>query len=339
MQNMKSMKGYRFSQYITVLAVMAFLTTANVATAGTLAITSTPDGAVAADQAYTYTVQVNGHTEGTALSYSLTNEPEGMSISSDGVVTWKPTKAGIYRFVVGAADSLGNYASKPIRLSVLPGELSSLRIEPDQKPTSITLGTTQTFSVKGSDKEGNATTIERVSWSSAGDIGTVTAAGVFTPTRNGTGKVSAQIGALSATVDVSVVGQAPQTQPLAPKGTVLGTTTDQPTTDTNSADTNTSATSTTPAPAEQSGACVNWRHWIILSMIIVYGAALIWYFQFTKRRSNPLWWLFPVLLTVIGLIIYAKYICEGTYTWWPWVLLAIGVILTFLYKPKGSIQE
>ena len=62
--------------------------------------------------------------------------------------------------------------------------------------------------------------------------------------------------------------------------------------------------------------------------------ALITYFKYEKKQKTGGWWIAPVLLTVIGLVIYYKYVCAGTYAWWPWILLLIGVIITMNYKMK-----
>ena len=198
------------------------------------------------------------------------------------------------------------------------------------------------FVARAFDAKGNIVSNDRYAWTTSGDIGTISETGLFASKRSTTGEVIATFGSMRASVGVVVTGT--PTAPLAPQqqGQVLGestqiaqgdgaTPTNEAAPDISSDDQQLAQANTT---GDQANVCTNWPQWILIVILIAYGAVLIWYYGFAKRRGGPLWWLFPILLTLVGLVIYSRYICESTYLWWPWVLVIVGVILTVVYQPR-----
>lgn len=307
--------------------------------AAPLDVSTPPDAFITADDTFSYRI-VSNSINSDSLTYILTHAPVGMTISEEGVLTWDPENAGDYRVVVGVDDGNDGYSTKTFRITVSSGELAELDISPNDKPTQVTLGETVQFTSKGYDTDGNSVSIGRIAWTTAGDIGSISSDGVFSAERSAIGEVVANIGDTKKSVGVRVTGtNVIEETPLAPQGQVLGEATEESSSDEESADeavvTASEETMSTEEVSDQNNKdCVNWKTWIIVFLVLVYAAILIWYYGYIKRRPHVLWWLFPIVLTILSLIVYTRYICEGTYLWWPWVIIIIGVILTTLFQPR-----
>lgn len=297
-------------------------------------ISSTPPTeAVQADEIFSYQMQVSG----TELTFGLDEEPAGMTISPMGFISWAPVTTGTYRAIATVRDSSGGFTAQPFQITVTPGALTALTITPNDRPTIVKKDASVTFTAHGVDAEGNTVPLERVGWTATGDVGTISSTGVFTGKKGGIAEITAQLGVARASVGVVVTDV--QETPVTPKGAVLG---DSTTTASEEAPGDVlAATDTTPQESGSANvqSCNNWPPIVIFGMIVVYPIVLIAYNRYMNKRPNTFWWLFPALLTVIALIIYSKYLCEGTYLWWPWVMLGIGVIITMLMAPRHTPEQ
>ncbi len=84
-------------------------------------ITSDPVTTATAETSYGYQVLAND-PEGGPLSYALALAPEGMTIDSNGIVSWMPAvdQEGYQTVTVVVRDAQGLYASQNFRVQVLP---------------------------------------------------------------------------------------------------------------------------------------------------------------------------------------------------------------------------
>ncbi|MFA5051685.1 MAG: hypothetical protein WC544_01320 [Patescibacteria group bacterium] len=316
-------------------------------------ISSKAPTTVVAGQAYQYQLAAYDSDNDT-ITFQLTTQPEGLVLSGS-TMSWTPTKAGTYNVVAQASDTAGGYDSQAWQITVSVGDVTEVVVAPNDRPTVVTIGDTQQFSVVATDQYQNAIADPAITWTADPAIGTVTESGVFTPTHGGTGFVAAQVGDIKASV--GVVAKDTRTEQVTADANVNATPTN----------TNTAASTTTPSaatntntdtndntnqeevlsentdavmstePTTEAVACTNPNHKLIVSMLFIYAIILAAYYSYERRHTNNGWWIFPVLLSFIGVIIYYKYFCDGTYRWWPWVLVGIGAALTFYYRARRSL--
>jgi len=83
----------------------------------------------------------------------------------------------------------------------------------------------------------------------------------------------------------------------------------------------------------------NINHTMSFVLLILYAIILIIYFLYEKKHKSSSWWIFPLLISFIGLIVYYRYFCPQTYLWWPWVMVIIGVIVTGYYKGRTDNED
>ncbi|MFC1687402.1 putative Ig domain-containing protein [Patescibacteria group bacterium] len=316
--------------------------------AAPLDVSTPPDAFLTADDTFSYSIMTDGISSA-SLTYTLTHAPVGMAVSQEGVLTWDPEDAGDYRVVLGITDGNDGYSTKAFRITVTPGNLAELDITPNDKPTQVSLGETKQFTSKGYDADGNSVSVGRVAWTTAGDIGSISSDGIFSADRSAIGEVIAHIGDIKKSIGVSVTGTHAVETPLAPQGQVLGEATEEIAANEDGVDeaednaaeevSSEEIISTEESSEQSDDECINWEKWIIIFLVLVYTAILIWYYGYLKRRYHSLWWLFPIVLTILALIVYTRYICEGTYLWWPWSIIIIGVVLTTLFQPRGKSQD
>ncbi|HUU44748.1 MAG TPA: hypothetical protein VM118_03355, partial [Acidobacteriota bacterium] len=150
-------------------------------------ITASPDSAeVSADSSVQYTVTAfdgqGNATDPGKITWSLT-EPVG---TIDAAGSFEPTTVGEAR--VAAVSNLGP-TDTTAHLRVIAGQLAILELSPDSVET--TVGETRAFAVSGSDADGNAVELGTMTWAVIGNVGTIDAAGVFTATAAGTGRIAA----------------------------------------------------------------------------------------------------------------------------------------------------
>jgi len=306
---------------------------------------SDPLNAVIAGQAYTYNSKATDQDSDT-LVYTITSAPEGMTINqTTGLINWLPTVAGQYNVVIQVSDQKNGYDVQAFQITVEPATVNSIIITPNDRPTLVALGQKKQFSARSFDKYSNEVFDAKLIWTTELKIGTIDQTGLFTATQGGVGFAAAEINNAKTSVGVIVKGaitsittetpsppaptETKPTQTAKPK--VLGVAT-QETTNTNTV--TVSPEKKEEATTQPASVCKNWRNWIIVMILIIYGIILLVYYLFIKRyrvKRVRGWWIIPLFLTALGEIGYFKYFCKNTYLWWPWVFLAIGVVLTVYY--------
>jgi len=164
----------------------------NVTPGAPVSVTVSPKSAtITADQTQQFTASVvdrYGNPVPVTVSWSTT----GGSISASGLYT--PGKTGNYT-VTATAGSLSDTA----RITVLPGSLSQIIIDPPSK--TITMIETVQFTARGMDAKGNDIPITP-SWSASG--GSITQTGLYTPTKTGTYTIYAVQSGITGTATVIV---------------------------------------------------------------------------------------------------------------------------------------
>ncbi|MFA6098653.1 MAG: Ig-like domain-containing protein [Patescibacteria group bacterium] len=316
-------------------------------------INSTPGTEVTTDHQYQYTADTTD-TDNETLTYALTTAPQGMTIAGN-VISWQPFKAGVYNVVLEVTDQNNGYDTQAWQIQVKPGAVATITVDPYDKPYKVNVGASQQFTAQAFDQYGNEITGVDFEWSTNPDYGTVTNNGLLTGNKAGTSYVAAKANSIKKSVGLAIEGGSnPVSNTNQASNANTAAATNQNTnksSNANSQSQNTNANENTNesltngninentnenASEQENKACSNWPHWLLIVLPIIYALALIVYYQFEKKNKSGSWWIFPVLLTAIGLIIFYKYICPDTYVWWPWVLVIIGAVLTLLYKGKAG---
>jgi len=116
-------------------------------------ITSTPVFTGETDSNYQYRV-VAIDPDGDAVTYQLNTKPDGMTITTDGLIAWNPTESNAGDHIIGitATDARGAIATQGFLLSIkknLPPVITSNPID------TTTAGSIYRYSVKASDPDGD----------------------------------------------------------------------------------------------------------------------------------------------------------------------------------------
>ena len=322
-------------------------------------ITSNPSNETVAGKIYSYQI-IAEDEDNDSLIYSLVNYPENMIIDENtGIISWTPTKTGLFNVVVQVSDQEEGYDVQAFQISVKPCNIYEIIISPNDRPNIISLGATKQFVVLALDKYQNKITDPSITWSTDENIGEINQNGIFIAKRGGVGFVAAECQEIKASVGVIVKGvitsEATETasppEPVeeaetteTPTPIVLGeavqeeeTTIDETTEELVATEEETSEEQ--PAETEEETTCSNWPNWVIIIVLIIYSIILIAYYQYLKKYKTIWWWVPPIVLTLIGLLLYYNYFCTGTYIWWPWTLLGLGVIITVFYPKKPSHEK
>ncbi len=318
-------------------------------------ISSDPETAVSVDQEYSYNIQATDR-DGDPLSITISQGPKEMTLE-DTTLQWQPTTDGSYNVVIEVSDQNGGYDTQSWQINVTTGKPHAIIITPNERPTIVNIGNHQEFTANVYDQYDNQISNPTIEWSTDQAIGMVDQNGVFVAEKGGTGFVAATSGEIKSSIGVVVKDIRTD---LANE---QETTDDTPASDNNNntntavlATTNTNTTNTNTETMEEETAdeevlgeetmsedesdeamesedeCTNWPHWVIVITLILYGIILITFFIYERKEKISTWWIFPILLTIIGLILFNKYFCDGTYVWWPWVLIGIGLVVTAMFK-------
>jgi len=319
-------------------------------------ITSSPLLTATSGQPYEYIVVVEDMDDD-SISYSFTTAPSGMKIVNN-TITWQPTSVGIANVALEITDNQGGYDNQTWQISVNAGDVDTIIITPNDRPTIINIGDNKQFSAKLFDKNSNEIFNATTTWSTDEQYGSIDANGLFLAKVGGIGFVAATVDKVKTSVGVVVKDIRDTLVTEDEIEEVAETTQEEPSDDTI---TSTAATETdTAAPEEETiteeggvegeetvysdneateqdaegetEECNNWPQWLIILMPIIYGVVLFVYYIYEHKKKTPSWWIFPILLTAIALVIFYKYICTGTYGWWPWIVILIGMVLTALFK-------
>lgn len=306
-------------------------------------ITSDPSNSIQAGQTYVYDVEASDQ-DNDILTYSLTTLPDGMTINqSSGLIKWMPTLVGQYNVVLQVTDQKGGYDTQACQITVTPAPLYSIVITPNDRPTLVALGSKKQFYAKFYDRYNNEISKLDFIWLTEPKIGKIDQSGLFTATAGGVGYVAIEKDEVKASIGVIVKGaitsistEEPTPQPSpkptsAPKPRVLGETiTEKP----KEAEKTPENVMVKAEETKKETTCQNWSNLIIILILIIYSIILIIYYLFIKRyREKKVrgWWIIPLFLTAVGIIIYFKYFCKNTYIWWPFILAGIGIIITLYY--------
>lgn len=318
-------------------------------------ITSQPPATVSADALYQYTIAAEDRDNDT-LTYRLTTAPEAMQLAKN-ILSWQPTTAGVYNVVLEVNDQRGAYDNQAWQITVAPGAVAALAVTPNNRPTVVNLGDNQQFTVSAADRNGNVITNAVITWSTDAKIGSINQSGLFLAAKGGTGFVAATSGDIKASIGVVVKDIRPtlvtNTNSRATNTNASGeAASTTKSTNTNKTNTNTpdvsdqtisgntdTSTNTNSENNNQNSSCTNPARWIMFILLAIYAVILLVYYRYEKKHTSSAWWIFPFLLTVIGLIFFYKYVCSGTYLWWPWLLVGLGVILTVFYKGRRSTDH
>ncbi|MFA5135675.1 MAG: putative Ig domain-containing protein [Patescibacteria group bacterium] len=325
-------------------------------------ITSVPAASITAGSTYSYEI-LTSDADGDTLAYRITAKPGGMGLAGS-LLQWQPTAIGTFNVAIEADDGNGGFDSQSWQITVGPGPVYSVAVTPNDRPTIVVIGETKQFSAIATDAYGNEIADAAIAWSTDESVGSINENGTFTPSRGGIGFAAATAGGITASNGLVVKdNRIDQVDPLAVEPAPEGNDPAEPAEAAVAAENGDAAQQEEASEAEQdpeavtlvtdnvsdvSGAeedevCENWPHWLILSLLALYAVILISYYWYEKKHPTGAWWIFPALLTAIGFVAYYKYVCEGTYLWWPWLFVVIGICATLFLKGKpktgsGSAQ-
>ncbi len=326
-------------------------------------ITSTPITSFTVGTAYQYDITATDE-DGDTLTYSMTTGPAGMKLENS-VLSWETTTPGTYNVVIEVSDGNNGFDSQAWQITVNPGAVDLIVVEPNNRPTVVDIGSSQQFTVVAYDEFNNTLENPGFVWTTDERHGSINADGAFTPKLGGISFVAVTLDSITASIGVvikddrqsqiqpaNVPDADPEEQTPAksdegnePAETTEDTdktiTEEEPTEEITTTTEETTDDSTekeaTVVTDEESDECHNWPHWLIIIMLFFYGIILIGFYEFRKKQRTGNSWIFPALLTIIGLILYYKQFCVNTYVWWPWILILIGITISGWYyaKPKS----
>jgi len=237
---------------------------------------------------------------------------------------------------------IGNLSADTI-ITVIPGSLNSLVINPNSNPEIIPLDKTRQFEAIGFDKNNNKVENIDLTWSVEGGIGEISKTGLFKATKEGVSKVVAASNNISSFVTVKT-RKTTEIIPVVTNANTSGQTTlireipeetkqgqvagEEIAAAAENTNTNSSTTN------EWEDTCLTHAWWIWLLLMIGYLVILIIYYFLVRKIKGSWWWIFPVLLTAASLWYFFAYACDQ-YNWWPWVTVIVGILAT-LFRPRSS---
>ena len=215
---------------------------------------------------------------------------------------------------------------------VTPGVPATLLLSPSEKFT-LAVGSTQDVLTKIFDADGNEITSRQAGLTLVGDAAMLTSTGDLKGVKPGVVTLHAGYGSIDSQTEIEIV-KAATISVTNSSGRVLGEAiTSVPNNDSVEGQTETGISTenenTQNTESTNSETCTTLELWVTLVMLAVYAIILLGYYALIKRDDDKSWWIFPVLITAIGIIIWSKYFCEGTYAWWPWILGLIGIFISW----------
>ena len=314
--------SWQLTSHVGSFAATTSLTVAQGSIQG---IASTPSQTSATtDQSVSVTtkaVDAKGNTwDVTGFTATTTSDPKGSTEKN----IYHPHTAGTQR-VTSTIHSLISSAD----ITVTPGAPAFMSVEPTG-PFTLALNATKQFSAVVTDRFGNLIDARQCTWNISGNLGTISSSGEFRATSSGSGFVQAAFAGLSAQVPVSIdknlvaTVRTSRTTPQVKGETVTqAEPSAEPKVDSDSPAKNTTPLCTVPAL------------WVVIVILLAYEIILGAYFLLTRNEQDNTWWIFPVLLTIIALIIWNKYFCSQ-YAWWPWTLAGLGAATTVLLERRSK---
>jgi hypothetical protein len=117
-------------------------------------ISSAPRTSVALGQTYRYAVQA-GDPDSDPLTFSLTTAPAGMTIDTNGLITWTPTTAqfGANSVVVHVDDGNGGTVDQSFTVNVVAQQSNHLPLITSAPPLAATAGSLYSYNATGKDPD------------------------------------------------------------------------------------------------------------------------------------------------------------------------------------------
>lgn len=296
-----------------------------------ITLTISPDAATAtADETLTFSTQL---TDAQGNSWVATGQTAFSTTEDNAELTNNVYKLKTAGSFVVTAKIAGLSVDVPV--TVTPGKPASINLTPSQ-PFNLSVGDTQAISTKLYDAQGNEITTKDAGRTLVGDAASLTDDGNLQGIKPGTVTLHAGYGDLDVQTEITIVAAAEKTDNNT-EGRVLGESINGETNqDTTTNTPNESITTpieeenqSTENTATETEECSAIELWVAIVILAVYGVILLGYYALIKRDEDKSWWIFPVLLTAIGVIIWTKYFCDGAYPWWPWVLILLGALVTW----------
>ncbi len=346
---------------ICLTAILLVVFTPNITSAQTInhapVITSNPTLVVTTDQTYQYSLTATD-SDDDDISFKLTNSPTGVTLV-DNTITWEPNIVGMYNIVVEANDDNNGYDNQVWQINVKAGIATSIVVTPNNKPTNINIGGTQQFTAVAFDAAGNTVTDAEFKWITDGVYTSVNTSGLVAANSAGIGYVTASIGDIEMSPGIIVhkntitlladpIIPTEDEEELVDTEEDLTETNEDINEETLNEDVEKAELMTLESNKEEENnneegnnkeedeECINIAHGLTFTLLIIYALILAIYFIYEKKHKSPNWWIFPLLITFIGLIVYYRYFCAQTYLWWPWILVVIGILTTGYYKGRSS---
>lgn len=306
--------------------------TITVAPGPAIAIRLAPEAAtLSADETASFAVTATdalGHTFTVPTPLLTTDDP---SSTIEGM-TYRPGKAGIWR-VTATVGTLTDASA----VTVIPGKVVALAINPNSNPEVLTVGASRRFAVQGFDGDNNLIDTVPVTWSVRGDLGTIAADGLFTAGKAGEGHVRASYGDVLAEVKVTTRAQAGETAApaatnAAPKPTATNENGKEETAPVNENVTSPSDEGTVAGEESNGTTCWDIRWWGWVFILVGYVILLGTYYWLIRSSRTAYWWVAPVVLTAAAMWLFFAYRCGNGFGWYPWLAIIGGIVAT-LFRP------
>jgi hypothetical protein len=223
-------------------------------------------------------------------------------------------------------DYGGRVAQVPV--TVMPGAVSRITVNPSSDPEEIPRGTTRTFMAEAFDAAGNPVTGATVTWNITNGLGTVSPGGAFTASKIGSGAISATVGTVVGTSEIRVMPA-----PAIDGGSTIAAVTPQPAARSTGIVLS-SETSTVPSVELTLGGttCTTLPWWGWLGVLLGYYLVLVGVLYGTRRVRRGVYWVLPLALTVALLWGFYRYRCDTGMGWFPWAVL-LGGFTVALFRP------
>lgn len=286
-----------------------------------LELSASSNKMVAGSSAVTFTsslIDKIGNTWDATGQMTLTSDEKDATLTS---TSFASTKTGTWTITANAGDLK---ATKQV--TVMSDAPTKIIIEGDAT-RSIELDKDITLSSSLVDQYGNIATDE-VTWTTSSDNITVDVNGKVTAKTIGTATVTATSGEFSATVEISVSEKTTSVTANTNSETNTNTATTDEVASEDNAGVLISPEEENTTETTNNEACKKLELWILAIVLLVYVLVLLAYYALIRREDDKSWWIFPALLTVIGIIIWNKYLCPDTVQWFPWLLVAFGLGMT-----------
>lgn len=235
------------------------------------------------------------------------------------------------------------------QITVTPGPVIELTINPNSNPEYVVNGTSRSFSAEAFDAFDNKVSTVAVQWSVEGNVGTIKStsdtAARFTAAREDAGRVIARSGEITTSVDVTVTKAVMPNANINARGNVnpnqnsnanvSGETGSTATNgNSNAADTNKSVPATTELSSCQAWPKSSWI-WLFVAYLVLLVLSL-----YPIRATRPAWWwVGPLIVTIAALWLYFQYRCYPVYPALPYVILLTGIVAASWYNwQRASVQ-